>query len=95
MIVFFKGMGFDVWNVVENSVGDIKDDPNTWSNDDLKKMELDAKATNVLYCAICPDEFNKVNMCKTAHQIWKTLEVSHEGTTEVKESMIYQLVHEY
>ncbi|KAL5556311.1 hypothetical protein UlMin_038547 [Ulmus minor] len=41
------------------------------------------------------EEFNRIRTCKTAKDIWHTLEVVHEGTNQVKESKISMLVHKY
>ena len=35
-----------------------------------------------------PEEFNKVDGLEEAKAIWDTLQVSHEGTTSVRESKI-------
>ncbi|XP_073222351.1 uncharacterized protein [Cicer arietinum] len=43
----------------------------------------------------CPDEFFRVSNCKTAKEIWDTLQQTHEGTTDVKISRINTLMHEY
>ena len=58
-----------------------------------KKCSFNASAINVLYCALSNDEFNRVCMCSSTYEIWKTLEVTHEGTNQVKETKISMLVH--
>ena len=50
---------------------------------------------NALFCALERNEFNRVSNCKTAHEIWHILEVTHEGTNSVKESKISVLVHKF
>ena len=40
---------------------------------------------NALYCALDRGEFNRVSGCETAKDIWKLLEVTHEGTSVVKD----------
>ena len=50
---------------------------------------------NTLFCALSMGEFNRIRSCKTAKDIWNTLEVTHEGTNQVKESKISMLVHKY
>ena len=50
---------------------------------------------NVLYCALDKNEFNRVSTCNSAKEIWDRLEVTHEGTNQVKESKINILVHKY
>ena len=50
---------------------------------------------NVLYCALDANEFNHISTCMSAKKIWDMLEVTHEGTNQVKESKINMLVHKY
>ena len=50
---------------------------------------------NVLFCALDKNEFNRVSICEMTFDIWHTLEVTHEGTSRVKESKINLLVHTY
>jgi len=41
------------------------------------------------------DEYFRVSNCKNAKEIWDTLQVTHEGITDVKRSRINTLTHEY
>ena len=41
------------------------------------------------------DEYFRVSNCKSAKDMWDTLQVTHEGTTDVKRSRINTLTHEY
>ena len=41
------------------------------------------------------DEYFRVSNCKSAMDMWDTLQVIHEGTTNVKRSRINTLTHEY
>ena len=41
------------------------------------------------------DEFFRISNCKTAKEIWDTLETTHEGTEEVKRSRLNTLSQEY
>ena len=50
---------------------------------------------NALFCALDKNEFNRVSTSTSAHQIWHTLEVTHEGTNKVKESKISILMHRF
>ena len=40
---------------------------------------------NALFCALTKEEFNRVSTATSAHQIWHTLQVTHEGTNKVKD----------
>jgi len=41
------------------------------------------------------DEYFRVSNFKNAKDMWDTLQVTHEGTTDVKRSRINTLTHEY
>ena len=41
------------------------------------------------------NEYNRICQCKSAKEIWRLLEITHEGTNQVKESKITLLVHSY
>ncbi|XP_069148265.1 uncharacterized protein [Solanum lycopersicum] len=58
---------------------------------DRKNIEKGYKAKTLLVCGIGPDEFNKVSACESAKEIWDCLKTAHEGTEQVKESMIDML----
>ena len=66
-----------------------------WDDQEMKMGELNAKAMNLLYCALDANEFNRISTCTTAKEIWDKLQVTHEGTTQVKTSKISMLVHNY
>ena len=51
-------------------------------------IHRNAQATSVLLSALSPEEFNKGDGLEEAKSIWDTLQVSHEGTTRVRESKI-------
>ena len=57
--------------------------------------QLNAKAMNILYYALSVNEFYRITSCATAKEIWDRLEVTHEGTNQVKETKINMLVHKY
>ena len=62
---------------------------------DRRMAQLNAKAIDVLYYALSVNEFNRISSCATAKEIWDRLEVTHEGTIQVKETKINMLVHKY
>ena len=49
---------------------------------------------NALYCELDRSEFNRASSCEIAKYIWNLLEVTHEGTSVVKDSKISMIVHE-
>ncbi|VFQ66839.1 unnamed protein product [Cuscuta campestris] len=62
---------------------------------DIKKIENYAKAINMLYCAVNPDDYRKISCCSTAKEMWDKLEVTYERTDQVREAKIDFLTQEY
>ena len=61
----------------------------------MKKVKVNFKAINTFHCALNPTEFNRISTCKMAKEIWDKLKVTHEGTSQVKESKIALLSNQY
>jgi len=105
MGIFIKADNYQVWRVIE--VGDFEVTTTNDKNEvipksisdfdkaDFEKMEINALAIKLLHCGLGPHEHNRVMGCKTAKQIWDLLEVTHEGTSEVKRSKIDLLMNQY
>ena len=68
---------------------------NEWDENDKRLAQLNTKAMNLLYYALSASEYNRIFTCTSAKEIWDKLEVTHEGTNQVKESKINMLVHKY
>ena len=60
-----------------------------------KSVNLGAKAMNAFFCALNKEEYNCVSTVASVHQIWHTLQVTHESTNKVKQSKISFLVHRF
>ena len=65
------------------------------SNEEKKASTLNARAMNALFCALNEVEYNRVSLCTSAKDIWILLQVTHEGTNQVKESKIGALTQKY
>ncbi|XP_015971903.1 uncharacterized protein LOC107495305 [Arachis duranensis] len=80
----------------QNSDGEVvaKED-SEWTDEEKKKVELNAKAINLMHYAISFEEFRKVSRCKTAKEIWDKLRLTHEGTKQMRETRIGMLMKEY
>ncbi|XP_020258862.1 uncharacterized protein LOC109835291 [Asparagus officinalis] len=50
---------------------------------------------NASYCSLTAEEFNHVSNCITAQEIWKILDITHEGTSQVKEVKLTMKVRKY
>ena len=66
-----------------------------WTEVEIKKVQVNYKAINTLHCALNPTEFNRISTCKTVKEIWDKFKVTHEGTSQVKESKIALLSNQY
>ncbi|GAV79839.1 UBN2 domain-containing protein, partial [Cephalotus follicularis] len=66
-----------------------------YTNEDRKKVQLNAIPKPVIICALNSNEFNRVSSCATTKEMWDRLEVTYEGTNQVKHAKINMLVREY
>ena len=66
-----------------------------YEEEDKRKLSLNARDKNVLYCALDINEFNRICMCDSTQEIWCILEITHIGTSQVKETKINMLVTKY
>ena len=41
-----------------------------WDKIDKKMAQLNARAMNILYCALDANEFNRISTCISAKEIW-------------------------
>ena len=104
MHIFVQAIDYEIWSIITTSlhcpiksidgISTLK--PKRVQNEQDKTLtQLNAKAMNVLYCALDANEFNQISICTSTKEIWDTLEVTHVGTNQVKESKINMLVHKY
>ncbi|GJS49737.1 hypothetical protein Tco_0599858 [Tanacetum coccineum] len=49
----------------------------------------------VIYNALPRKEYERIFMCNTAKEIWKTLLITHQGNSQVKDNEIALLVQQY
>jgi len=47
-------------------------------------MQYDCVPKNIITSTLNRDEFFRVSQCNSAKEMWDILEVTHEGTTNVK-----------
>ncbi|KAK2984121.1 hypothetical protein RJ640_006274 [Escallonia rubra] len=58
-------------------------------------FSMDDKAKNIISYGLDMNEYNRVSACETAREMWRLLEVTHEGTNQVKETKINMLIQQY
>ena len=106
MSIFMRAYDYEMWDVVlddpyvpmKTKAGSEALEPKVrseWTELEIKKVQVNSKAINTFHCALNPMEFNRISMCKTAKEIWDKLKVTHEGTSQVKESKIALLSNQY
>ena len=67
----------------------------SYESEDFRMMEKNAKAKKLLYFGLGPDEYTRISVCESAHDIWNSLRIAHEGTNQVKQSRIELLMRKY
>ncbi|GJW29572.1 hypothetical protein Tco_0046447 [Tanacetum coccineum] len=103
---YVKSKDLDLWHVItDGDFQPIVQNPETKLNevipfekqiDDLKKkLEKNNEAKMVIYNALPRKEYERIFMCNTAKEIWKTLLITHQGNSQVKDNKIDLLVQQY
>ncbi|VFQ70056.1 unnamed protein product [Cuscuta campestris] len=104
MRIYIRSTNFQLWLVIKNGeevpmkkVGEttVPKTEDEFDAEDIKKIENYAKAINMLYCAVNPDDYRKISCCTTAKEMWDKLEVTYEGTDQVREAKNDFLTQEY
>ena len=105
MRIYLQALDYEIWEVVcdrpflplnKNEVGgDIPKPSREWNELEKRKVSLNSKAMNALFCALDKKEFHRVSSCESANEIWDKLEVVYEGTNQVKESKISRYTRQY
>ncbi|GJS64091.1 retrovirus-related pol polyprotein from transposon TNT 1-94 [Tanacetum coccineum] len=101
-----KSKDLDLWHVITN--GDFQpiiQNPETKldevvpfekQTDDLKRrLAKNNEAKMVIYNVLPRKEYERIFMCNTAKDIWKTLLITHQGNNQVKDNKIDLLVQQY
>ena len=100
MSIFMRAYYYEIWDIVldgpyvpmKTKAGSEALEPKViseWTELEIKKVQVNYKAINTFHCALNPTEFNRISTCKTAKEIWDKLKVTHEGTSQVKESRLH------
>ena len=66
-----------------------------YEKEDFQKIEMNSLAIKLLHYDFGPNEHNCIMGYKSPNQIWNLMEVTHEGTSEVKRSKIDLLMSKY
>jgi len=104
MKIFIESIDRGIWNVIVNGPyipvsvvnGVSAAKPfNEMTEVENKRVQYDCVAKNILTSALNLDEFFRVSQCSSAKEMWHILEVTQEGTTDVKRARKHMLIQEY
>ncbi|GJT04929.1 retrovirus-related pol polyprotein from transposon TNT 1-94 [Tanacetum coccineum] len=103
---YVKSKDLDLWHVITN--GDfqpIVQNPKTKLDEVIpfekqidvpkKRLAKNNEAKMVIYNALPRKKYERIFMCNTAKEIWKTLLITHQGNSQVKDNKIDLLVQQY
>ena len=108
MQIFIEAIDYNIWEAIEigpyvpsiidgsTSTGTTIEKPrDKWSEEDKRRVQYNLKAKNIITSALGINEYFRTSNCTSAKEMWDTLQLTHEGTTDVKRSRINTLTHEY
>jgi len=95
MIVFLQSLGSHVAKTMTKPFTVPNGDKDTGSDIATKDFDSNAKAHYSLLQALNNDDISRVIHCKSSHEIWSHLVVTHEGTSQVKRAKIDFLYSQY
>src|ERR1044072_4509414 len=98
---FFLGFDADLWDVVLEGYEYPKDTEgktvsrSQMTEDQKKKFQNHHKARTILVNAISYEKYEKITNKETAKSIFDSLQMTHEGNTQVKETKALALIQKY
>ncbi|XP_068504123.1 uncharacterized protein [Phaseolus vulgaris] len=104
MKMFIHSTDKGIWETIENGpfIPQVKrdevliDKPSSdWTDAESKKAKFDWIAKNIITSTLSCDEFFRVSQCSSAKEMRDILEVTHEGTNDVKRARKHVLIQEY
>ncbi|GAV75365.1 UBN2 domain-containing protein, partial [Cephalotus follicularis] len=105
MEIYLKSRDFRNWLSVKNvphtpmKLNDknelVSKPEDEWDEEDFRKLTIDNKALNILLVSLDKTEYNLVRRCTSAHDVWKLLILTHEGTKQVKNAKLALLNRDY
>ncbi|GKC32800.1 zf-CCHC domain-containing protein [Tanacetum coccineum] len=103
---YVKSKDLDLWHVITNcDFQPIIQNPETKldevvpfikQTDDLERRLMKNNEAKMVICNALPrKEYERIFMCNTEKDIWKTLLITHQGNNQVKDNKIDLLVQQY
>ena len=66
-----------------------------YCEEENRNFQLNSRTIYILICATDRNEYNRISQCKTTKEVWRILEVIHEGTNQVKDSKVRIFENDY
>jgi len=104
MKIFVESIDKGIWSAIKNGhfIPMVEDENfiyekpwSQWTEQESKKAQYDCIAKNIITSDLSFDEFFRVSQCESAKEMWDTLEVTQEGTNDVKRARKHTLIEEY
>ncbi|VFQ90166.1 unnamed protein product [Cuscuta campestris] len=95
MRIYIQSTNFLLWRIIKNGEDvpmkkveetNVPKSEDEYDAQDIKKVENNSKAINIIYCAVNPDDYRKISCCTTAKEMWDKLEITYEGMDQVREA---------
>ncbi|XP_050222669.1 uncharacterized protein LOC126672758 [Mercurialis annua] len=74
---------------------EVRKDETEFTEADWRVVQTNAKAITMIHCALDISEYNRVRNCVTAKHVWEKLQITYEGTDQVRETKINLLQRDY
>ena len=104
MQAWVEGIDVAVWDAIEEGPyipmhtvdgKEVEKPRKQWSSEEKRLAQFGLKAKTIIISTLGDDEFPRISNYKTAREMLDVLNVSHEGTDEVKRSKINALTREF
>jgi len=106
MQIFIEAIDLNIWDAIEigpyvptivgASTSTRTEKPrDKWTEED-RRIQYNLKAKSIITSTLGINEYFRVSNCSNAtKEMWDTLQLMHEGTTDVKRSRVNTLTYEY
>ncbi|XP_045789032.1 uncharacterized protein LOC123884075 [Trifolium pratense] len=94
MKIFMKSVDFKIWLVTKNGSKiptkiingvELEKSEDEFNEEDTKIMVLEAKAQNILCCALNPDALKRISSCQTAKEMWEKLCIDFDSVVRTSD----------
>ena len=101
IIDHFESIHINLWGIVENDNyipydDELNEIPRIQCMEEQKlRFLLNSKTRNIMLYALLEEEYTKVHSFKSAKQMWDTLAITYDGTSQVMMNKLSLLTFKY